>query len=198
MEAEAVVVFNPYAGNRKEIDIRDEFARTLWGDLCEIGKAQILILRRMRRDTQGNLQPCTCIDPLTKEGNKDKFCTYCHGEGHLWDEEWMPCIVIQPSGIARLRTEVIEVVEAGLLHPDRRIIFTPYSARPTVDDRILKPLINVEGDIVLPLRITSYLWIHFVTAVRSDTGRIEFWRISAREQLSGITQHPAPPPQPQI
>lgn len=193
-----MVTINPYAHNRKEIDIRDEFARTLWGDLCEIGKAQFLILRRMRRNQDDTLQPCTCMSKLTREGNKDKFCAYCQGEGYLWDEEWMPSIVIQPSGIARLRTEIVILEEPGLLHPDRRIIFVPYDIRPTVDDRILKPLINVEGDIVLPLRIMSYLWIHFVTPIRSDEGRIEFWRISAREQFSGMTQHQALPPQPPI
>ena len=70
-----------------EANMRQEMINTLIGSDPEIAKGQTGLIRVMRRDTDGKLIPCECVDNITGEPDKDRFCSLCFSEGYRWDEE---------------------------------------------------------------------------------------------------------------
>jgi hypothetical protein len=60
-----------------EVNMRSEFVNTMDGLFPEISKASIGILRKMRRDNEGQLIPCPCMDKVTGEGDRDRWCPIC-------------------------------------------------------------------------------------------------------------------------
>ena len=42
----------------------------------------------MRRDSNGDLIKCSCVDKLTNELTETE-CSYCLGEGYIWDEHFL-------------------------------------------------------------------------------------------------------------
>jgi len=69
---------NRYAYPRQtEPDMRKELGKMLDGVFPEVAKARPFILRKMRRDADGKKIACTCVDPNTKEPDKDTFCPFC-------------------------------------------------------------------------------------------------------------------------
>ncbi len=67
---------NYFGAARTEPSMRDELIHTFDGNFPEIAKAQTVLLRRMRR-TSGVLDACSCVDHLTHEPDKDRFCPIC-------------------------------------------------------------------------------------------------------------------------
>lgn len=70
---------NYYSGGTSgtEPDMREELINTFDGTFPEIAKAQPALLRRMRTDSNGDLIPCGCVDAVTNEPDKDRFCPIC-------------------------------------------------------------------------------------------------------------------------
>lgn len=171
-----------YPTVRHEIDLRDEFKRLLIGDAWEIGKEQLYIYRRMRRDGNDQLVPCACKSETTDEGDRNYFCPYCFGEGFLWDEDWISGIRVRSRG-ARRRIDRVEIAEAGILHPEISYMYLNYLSSPTFHDRIIAPQIDPEGRAIWPIKISHYWTIDKADPLRSDYGRIEYWLLTIRERL---------------
>jgi hypothetical protein len=62
---------------RKELDLREELNRTLFGAGDEIAKGRYGLLRKMRRDSNDYPIQCPCRDQATFEADKDPYCRYC-------------------------------------------------------------------------------------------------------------------------
>ena len=73
-------IYDPYASAPtlgKELDLRTELHKTLYGATDEVAKGKIGLLRIMRKDSEGDLIRCPCRNKLTDEPDRDKFCRYC-------------------------------------------------------------------------------------------------------------------------
>lgn len=164
---------------RTEIDFRDEFNRLLFGDHWEIGKEQLYIYRRMRRDAQDKLISCVCQSKLTDEGEVHVTCPYCFGEGFLWDDAWVSGILLKHRTLRR-RVERTVYEEFSVLHPDITFMYLVYTSIPTVDDKILAPQIDTSGQIVWPPKIINDWNIDKADPMRGDYGRVEYWFLTLR------------------
>ena len=60
-----------------EINLREEFDEFLYGSETEVAKGQLAIFRRMRKDDNGDLIQCPCVDEKTGEPDRDTVCPYC-------------------------------------------------------------------------------------------------------------------------
>jgi intein/homing endonuclease len=67
----------PTTASGKELDLRKEINRLLYGAIDEEAKGRWSLLRRMRRDSNGNRIRCACRDNVTDEPDKDYYCRYC-------------------------------------------------------------------------------------------------------------------------
>lgn len=77
----------PVTASGKEIDLRLEFQRFLFGSAFEEAKGQVGVLRRARRDIDGKTIPCSCIDIKTREPDRDTPCSLCiTGDGFISTE----------------------------------------------------------------------------------------------------------------
>jgi len=164
------------SGKSTEPDMRQELDNTFDGIFPEIAKAQTGILRKMRRDSLGALIPCPCVDPLTHEPDRDHFCAYCHGDGYIWDEEWIEFYkVVLRSDVSLSNQE--DLVKPGLMN----VPLVSFYLRGTVDvtpqDKIVELVTDRAGDPVRPYR-REYLY-RITTALdfRSDRGKLEYWKL---------------------
>ena len=182
------MIINLYPDTLTEIDLRAEMEHTIEGGDYETAKGQSYILRRMRRQAGNDLLiPCSCFNPNTKEGSSDVYCPYCHGEGHLWDEEWFRGIKIRNRMGTQGRIDSIMQELAGLIHPELSYIYTTYDLCPTMDDRIIMAQLDVEGNPQWPIKIGHYYFIEKSDFKRCDKGRLEYWRLTVRERLAEST-----------
>ena len=80
--------FRPYrhSHSKVELDLREELHRLLYGAPDEVAKGKYGLLRKMRKDENGNFIRCSCRSKITDEPDHDFFCRYCHGHGYFWDE----------------------------------------------------------------------------------------------------------------
>ncbi len=175
---------NLYPDTRTEIDLRSELQQTIDGNAYEIAKGRMYILRRMRRvpGTDERIR-CACFNPDTKEGSADVYCPYCHGEGHLWDEEWFKGLNIKNRMARQARLDAIIQEITGQIYPGLSYIYTTYDICPTRHDRVITPQIDVQGNIQWPIKIAAYYYVEKPDHKRCDDGRIEYWRLTVRERL---------------
>lgn len=168
-----------------EIDMRDEFMRTLLGDDWEKGKRQLFIYRRMRRDALEQLVPCVCLSDVTNEGDRDRFCPYCFGEGFLWDEEWVSGLHVLARRGGRRSVQKTIFEQWGMIDPSFSFMYLPYKVCPSQQDKIISPQITPEGEIIWPIEIMHYFRIDSADPVRNEHGRVELWSVTVRENLPG-------------
>jgi|WetSurMetagenome_2_1015567.scaffolds.fasta_scaffold61167_3 hypothetical protein len=169
----------------REIDMRQEMKEALTGSLFDIPKEELFILRRMRRDDYDQLLPCVCISSTTNEGDKDRFCPYCFGEGFLWDEQFFSGLHMLARKAGRRRIQATMIWEPAIIDPSVSFMYVPYFVNPSQQDRIIAPQIDDEGKIVWPIRIYHYWRIDSTDPVRGNDGRIEFWSLTLRENMAG-------------
>lgn len=154
-----------------EPNMRQELINTFDGLYPEIAKAQNGLLRRMRRDTNYNRIPCGCVDTVTQEPDKDRYCGICLGEGFLWDEE----------SIQFYRTlddnPRDELTKPGLINIPYVIFYIRYDSDITKDDKIVRLVLDTAGDVVLPKRRSSIYRIELVWDFRADNGKLEYWKV---------------------
>lgn len=173
--------FNFYKLGRSEPSMRDEMFRTLNGGFPEIAKKMPVLLRKMRRDTQGDLVSCECVDPVTKEQDKDFFCPLCHGEGHKWDEKLMDVYKVQiRSDVGNATKE--KQFEPGILNIGVTTFYTTYDQPVTEDDKIVELVLDLEGIIAKPPKRLRLWRITTVVEFRADLGRVEFLKIGTFEE----------------
>jgi hypothetical protein len=166
----------PYGDIRKEISIREEFLRTMDGTIQEIAKKQTGLLRLIRRDANNVLVPCACHDALTHEGDKDHYCPYCLGEGHLWDETYVDFYRWDSSSDYQ-RALADTIVQPGVLNVPLRIFYLKYNKNLTVEDRVIELALDNDGNVASPIRRRAIHSLSTVYDYRCDDGRIEYWKV---------------------
>jgi len=167
----------PVISGAKEIDLRLEFRRFLYGHGREIPKGQRGLLRRMRRDDDGALVVCSCVDEITREPDKDTKCPYCLGEGYLWDEEWITFYkVIVSSNEGLVRKDRKE--KAGVANIPYAFFYVEHHVDPTRYDKIVEVERDLDGSAAIPYRRTAVFDIATAQPFRSDRGRVEYWRLA--------------------
>ena len=162
---------------RSEPNMRQEMENFLDGAYPEISKKQKALIRKMRRDSSDNLIPCACVDATTGEPDKDTFCPLCFSEGFYWDEEWIDVYkVVLRSDVGNAFRE--ELLSATVQNIPIVVFFTRYSAELTEEDRIITVKTNIDGTIYKPYTRVGVYRIGSLFDMRSDNGRLEFWKIA--------------------
>ena len=185
--------FNPYQTLRTEPNLREEFHRTMEGFFPEISKRQKFVLRKMRSNSSGSLIKCACVDPLTREPDKDKFCPYCFGEGYLWDESIHDGyykilgsssgissgeILVSPGNVSLLRVSFYFEYDFPLNRFPGSCSL-PHEEHP---DKIVEPMTDLEGKLVEPFKRQRIYRIGHAIDFRSDSGKLEYWRLDCYEE----------------
>ena len=149
--------------NTEEIGLRDELYSTFYGDIDEVRKGQIGMLRRIRVDDDLNPIRCNCRDKVTDEPDKDTKCRFCYGMGWLWDERKL--VYYKNNDAAHL--------------PGDTTFYVEYSVEPKRGDYLVEVRRDLEGRPTVPLVREKLYCINEVESFRSDRGRIEYWRLKA-------------------
>lgn len=167
--------------HRTEANMRLEMEHFLDGAYPEIAKKQKALLRKMRRDSNNELIPCACVDETTGEGDKDTFCPLCLNESFYWDEEWIDVYkIILRSDVGNAFRE--ELLPATTQNIPIAIFFTRYSEEITDKDRVVVMKLNIDGTVYKPYTRQAIYKIGSLFDMRSDNGRLEFWKIAAVEE----------------
>jgi hypothetical protein len=166
-----------------EINIRQELINMFDGAYPEIPKASIGLLRKMRRDTNGLLLLCPCVDIVTREPDKDRFCPYCFGEGYYWDEVEVQyyCVTVgrDVSNISRER-----LTSPGLINPPLVVFYIRYDVPITIQDKIIKVSLDLEGSPAVPRKRDSIYRVTKIWDYRLDNAKLEYWKIYTYEEYS--------------
>jgi hypothetical protein len=158
-----------------EINMRQELMKMFDGYWPEIAKAQTGLLRRMRRDADNKLIPCSCVDRVTKEPDKDRWCAICYGEGHLWDETEIQ-FYRELSGLDTTKALRDTFIPPALINMPLIVFYIRYDANITKEDKIVTLSTSVDGEIVEPMKREGIFWIGSAWPYRSDNAKIEFWK----------------------
>jgi hypothetical protein len=177
------------SAGRTEPDIRQEFNNFLDGTWQEISKKQPALLRKMRRDSEGNKIQCPCVDSLTGEPDKDVFCPFCHGEMWIWDEMWVDVYSVElGSDIGKAIRE--EVIKPGLMNVPLMVFYMRSSVPVTPDDKVVEMIRGEDGKPIKPYKRAKLYRISAQIDLRSDNGRLEYWKLDCyaeeRKFLNGL------------
>lgn len=165
--------FIPYRNDRIELDLREEMKRLLYGAEDEIAKGKIGLLRRMRRDDNGELVRCSCRDKVTDEPDRDHYCRYCSGHGYFWDEYKM---VYYRNDDAFMKSE-------GKVKDFEGVFFyIEWFADIDPTDVLVEIKLDKDGYPVQPLQRLKVYDILSSDAFCADYGRTEFWQIRAKDR----------------
>lgn len=173
-----------FYGNQKsgvtEIDLRSEFINTDLGFDEEISKFQPALLRRFRRDAEGDLIKCSCVDPVTNEPPRERRCTTCLGEGYQWDEEDIRLYHAEVNTESQ-RSDRETLRAPGIMNTPLRVFYINYSYTLTKDDKLVLLELDKEGKVILPKSRAALYKIASVLPMRLDNGRLEFWKANGYE-----------------
>lgn len=176
--------FKPFRkGSTSEIDLRKELNQTLFGSNQEIAKGQFFVLRRMRRN-EGVVYPTgkedliscdACIERNVEgEVNKHLSCEKCDGEGYLFDEELVIAYKtsrFEYQDVEKYQPWGKDTYSVSFFYVEAHESLTRY-------DKLIEPLIDIEGRLVTPMKAIRKHNIHMAERFRSDVGRTEFWRVA--------------------
>lgn len=155
-----------YNSSGKELDLRTELDRTFNGASDEIRKGRIGLLRKMRRDEDGEPVRCPCRDNQTDEPDRDSHCYICKGMGFLWDE----------------RKILYYKNESSFLDGKGYKFYIQYDQEITDIDYIVKIKTNKEGEPTSPIEREKLYKISKAHDYKSDKGRLEYWETLAIEE----------------
>ena len=112
------------------VNLRDEFNNLVLGTEGETPISRPFILRRMRRDNDDQMIPCSCLDSLTREPDRDYLCPYCQGRGYLWDEELISAYMMLAAVPTGSNAAVnLPKREMGLSYSPAAKFFLPYNIK---------------------------------------------------------------------
>ena len=163
----------PTTSSGKELDLRTEMNRTLYGSTDEVAKGRKGLLRRLRRDSDGNPIRCACRDNVTDEPDKDYYCRYCLGVGFYWDE--IGIVYYRNDDSFRKREGKNQEFEGD-------DFFFEYNVVIAVDDYIVTVNLDNDGNVLVPVTRSKIFKILSSDPFRSDSGRIEFIKVRAKEE----------------
>lgn len=162
---------------RTEPDMRQEMNNTLDGRFPEIAKGQQHVFRKMRLDANGNLIKCPCVDVLTGESDKDTYCPICMGEGNIWDEKFFAAYkVVLKSDVGNAQREFL--IGPGIINIPIVVFYTREALDFSINDKIVEVIRDHEGNPVQPYRRSFVYRIDAAIDLRSDLGRIEYWKLT--------------------
>lgn len=170
-----------FFGGNSEPSMRDEFINTMDGNFPEIAKAQKLVLRRMNRDSSGNLTPCGCVDLLTHEPDKDRACPICYGMGYLWSESYVEGYKIN-LGVEVRNALLMQMQPFGNLTIPQTVFYLKYDVDVDIRDRIVEIDLDNEGEPILPLSRIKVHMIGNCWKYKSDRGRVEYIKLWTTEE----------------
>jgi len=158
-----------------EPDMRQELWNMFHGKYPELPKAQTGLIRRMTRDTDGNLTPCSCVDEMTHEPDRDRFCPICFGEGFLWEESYIQ-FYRTIIGSSPRNTHRDQLVAPGLINIPLVVFYIKYNNTIRETDKVVLLNVDVEGNIVQPAKRAAIYGFDAVWDYRSDRGRLEYYK----------------------
>jgi len=173
--------YYPSSSVTTEPDMRQEFINTLDGKHPEIAKAQTGLIRQMRRTSSGLLISCSCVDSLTREPDRDRFCPICFSEGKIWNEELITFYRV-PINSDVNNAQLNSSFSAGYVNAGLAVFYIRYSAGITRYDKLVELELDVEGDPVSPYNRIALYRIEAVWDYRSDEGKLEYYKIFAHEE----------------
>lgn len=167
--------------NGTEPNMRQEMINTLDGFSPEIAKSQPGLLRKMRRDSAGKPIPCECVDTVTKEPDKDRFCPVCFGEGYKWDETQVK-LYRTVQGADSSNTTLDVLTPAGLINIPLVVFYLRYSNEITKEDKIITLTLEANGTASSPLKRRQVFRIEHLWDYRADNGKLEYWKAFAHTE----------------
>lgn len=172
-----------YTSKASEIDLRKNFDKLVFGKDGSIPHNHLVLLRQRKTDSSGNHIKCTCLNALTKEGNSEKNCDFCLGEGYIWKEKFHRCYstLIGADGGKSNRTRR---VMAGVVRTDYKLFYFKYDTKISYSDKIIELRLDNEGKLSLPYQRETIYTPETIQEYRSDYGRLEYLAVYAREQSS--------------
>lgn len=174
---------NFYSGvSTTEASMRDEIIRTLDGYYPEVAKAHPVLLRVARRDENYNTIPCSCVDPTTKECDKDRWCPICFSMGVLSDESWARAYRQYQAPNDSTNAFLNKLSPTGLFNIPAIIFYLRYSDTVETDDRIIEVKLDEEGSVLTPVTRKKIYRINLAEEYRADNGRVEYYRVLVHEE----------------
>lgn len=170
-----------YGVSQTEINMRKEFEHTLDGLTPEMAKGQPALLRTMRRDSNDKLTKCSCVDVLTKEPDKDRFCPICYGEGQLWDETEILTYRVLKNTLTE-NSLLDKLHSPGLIIIPVVVFYIRYTAEITIKDKVILIALEKDGTASIPKKRTEVYRIGEAWDYRSDNGKLEYWKLFARKE----------------
>ena len=165
-----------------EPDMRQELIDMFDGKYPEIPKAQVGLIRRMRRDVNDRVLVCPCVDLVTKEPDRDHFCPICYGEGAYWDEIELQYYAM-PAERRDLSLSIKDTLEPpGLINVPTVVFYVRYDSIISLGDKVIRLVTDADGTILTPRRRRSIFRINSLWDFRSDHGRIEYWKVFAHKE----------------
>lgn len=149
-----------------ELNLRTELNRTLNGASDEIKKGRIGLLRRMRRNSDGDPIRCSCRDAQTDEPSFDGHCRYCKGMGFLWDE----------------RKIVYYKNEDSFQEGKGFLFYLQYDKDIDKYDYLIELVVDKEGIPVVPAQRRKLFKLSDIREYKSDRGRLEYFRARGLEE----------------
>ncbi len=165
-----------FSSSGNEINIREEFSAMFDGVYPENSKCMQGVLRRARRDSDGNTIPCQCIDPTTNEPDRSNFCYSCHNIGYLFDDEYILFYkVLLDKSFNAVRKNNYEQV--GIFDTPFMAFYFKYDSDITLQDYIIELTLDTEGNPIIPIKYKEMYRIDKPFDYRLDNGKLEYWKV---------------------
>lgn len=172
-----------------EPNMRQELIDLFDGNWPEIPKAQVGLIRHWRQDSAGRPVLCACVDSVSKEPDRDRYCPVCMGEGVLWDETY---IQYRKQEINRPRSNLMadQLSPAGLINAQSVVFYVRYDSVISLYDKIILLELDLEGNIVEPQRRAQCFRIVTLWDHRSDNGKLEYYKVFTHEEATKYLNPP--------
>lgn len=169
-----------------EIDLRAEFDDLVFGT-NGIAHGSLFALRNMRRTESNRPVECVCFRTNTTI-EPDPDCSYCLGEGYLWDESWITgysMFINTDTGLGRKYLQMAP----GMERTDYKVFFLRYDTVIEYQDKIVEMKLDAEGNPVIPYIRTAIYKPGTIYQYRSDHGRREYYALFCKEEDAWRQDH---------
>jgi len=140
------------------------------------------LIRRVKRDSNGELILCPCVDLKTHEPDVDSPCPVCLGQKFIWEEK--PILYSKSETVGDESGFVTKERRAkpGILNVRTTIFYLEWFVNPSIKDQIIQLNLDLDGNVpAVPQRFRVYK-IATAEDFRSDNGRVEYWRCACYQE----------------
>ena len=166
-----------------EIDLRTSFQDLVFGSKAKISHNHLVLLRKRKLDSNKQEIKCNCYSGLTNEGNTEKNCNFCLGEGYIWKEKFYRCYSTM-VGADGGKTNRTRRLSPGSIRTDYKIFYFKFDVKISYKDKIIELRLDTEGKPSVPYQRETIYRPETIQEYRSDNGRIEYIAVYAREESS--------------